>query len=447
MSIRSTIRIMGARAILTLGMFVVLMALTLIIAQYASAHGYVDAPASRSILCKQGVNTDCGSIVYEPQSLETTKGFPNAGPADGKIASANGAFPKLDEQSSTRWSKVQMTPGTRTFTWKFTANHATTNFRYFITKPNWNPNAALTRDQLELTPFCTINYNGAQPPMTLSHDCDVPVRTGYHIILAVWDVDNTANAFYNAIDVQFASGPADTTSPTAPSGLSASNVGTTSATLTWSGSTDNVGVTGYKIYNGSTLLTTVPSSPTTRTLTGLTSSTSYAFKVTAVDAAGNESASSNTVSVTTGQIAVDTQAPSAPPGLHIMGAPTSASMMLMWSPSTDNVGVAGYRIYRGTTLVATVGASATDYTVTGLTASTTYAFSVVAFDAAGNTSASSNISGTTAAPPAEAPWAPGVHYTAGTRVTYNGVVYACRQTHTSLTGWEPPNVLALWLPV
>ncbi len=44
-------------------------------------------------------------------------------------------------------------------------------------------------------------------------------------------------------------------------------------------------------------------------------------------------------------------------------------------------------------------------------------------------------------------WAAGVAYTAGTRVTYNGVTYQCRQAHTSLPGWEPPYVAALWLPV
>lgn len=42
----------------------------------ASAHGYVEGPLSRSAACNIGLNTDCGSIVYEPQSLEALKGFP-----------------------------------------------------------------------------------------------------------------------------------------------------------------------------------------------------------------------------------------------------------------------------------------------------------------------------------------------------------------------------------
>ncbi|OEV15899.1 dioxygenase [Streptomyces nanshensis] len=50
-------------------------------------------------------------------------------------------------------------------------------------------------------------------------------------------------------------------------------------------------------------------------------------------------------------------------------------------------------------------------------------------------------------PPTDPPggtWAPGTSYRAGDRVTYGGVAYRCRQAHQSMTGWEPPNVPALW---
>ena len=49
--------------------------------------------------------------------------------------------------------------------------------------------------------------------------------------------------------------------------------------------------------------------------------------------------------------------------------------------------------------------------------------------------------------PGATTWAPYTAYTAGQIVTYNGVRYQCRQSHSSLPGWEPPNVLALWLPI
>ncbi|WP_114755308.1 endonuclease [Flavobacterium glaciei] len=89
----------------------------------------------------------------------------------------------------------------------------------------------------------------------------------------------------------------DTTAPTAPTALASSGTTQTATTLSWTASTDNVGVTGYNVYRGTTLLGTV--STTTYNVTGLTASTTYSFSVKAKDAAGNISASSNVVNVTT----------------------------------------------------------------------------------------------------------------------------------------------------
>lgn len=438
-----------AKLLAVCGMMIAAAFIMILLSQKASAHGYVDSPGSRAILCKNGQNTDCGAIVYEPQSLEAPKGFPAAGPADGKIASAGGAFPKLDEQSATRWTKVNMSSGQNTFTWKLTAAHATTSWKYYITKPNWNPNAPLTRDSFDLTPFCSVNHGGTQPPFTYSDTCNVPQRTGYHVILAVWEIADTANAFYNVIDVNFGgSNPIDTQAPTAPASLASMATSSTTASLSWNASTDNVGVTGYKVYNGGALVTTVSGATLNYTVSGLTANTAYTFTVKAVDAAGNLSAASNAVNVTTSPVVADTEAPTAPGNLHVMGTPTSTSVALMWNPSTDNVGVTGYKIYRGTTLAGTVSGTASNYTVSGLSPNTAYTFTVRAIDAAGNESSASNsVSTSTADAPAVQAWSPNTSYTAGTRVSYNGSVYECRQSHTSLTGWEPSNVPALWLLV
>lgn len=89
----------------------------------------------------------------------------------------------------------------------------------------------------------------------------------------------------------------DTTAPTAPANLTSTAKTATSVTLSWSASSDNVAVTGYNVYNGSALSTTVTG--TTATVTGLTASTAYTFSVKAKDAAGNLSAASNVLSVTT----------------------------------------------------------------------------------------------------------------------------------------------------
>ena len=97
--------------------------------------------------------------------------------------------------------------------------------------------------------------------------------------------------------VNITAGAADTTAPSAPSTLSASGTTTTTTNLSWNASTDNVAVTGYNVYQGSTLKATVTS--TSYAVTGLTSSTAYTFSVKAKDAAGNISATSNVVNVTT----------------------------------------------------------------------------------------------------------------------------------------------------
>ncbi|HEX5404888.1 MAG TPA: cellulose binding domain-containing protein [Pseudonocardiaceae bacterium] len=92
----------------------------------------------------------------------------------------------------------------------------------------------------------------------------------------------------------------------------------------------------------------------------------------------------------------DTQAPSTPTGLAVTGT-TATSASLSWSPSTDNVGVTGYQVFRGGTMVGTT--AGTSFTDTGLTAATMYGYTVKAVDAAGNVSAASAaVTATTPAP-------------------------------------------------
>lgn len=84
---------------------------------------------------------------------------------------------------------------------------------------------------------------------------------------------------------------ADTTAPSAPGTVTASNIGATVVDLSWGASTDFRGVASYTVYNGATALTTVTA--TTAHITGLTTATQYTLTVKAKDAAGNESAGTN----------------------------------------------------------------------------------------------------------------------------------------------------------
>ncbi|MBU6953238.1 N-acetylglucosamine-binding protein GbpA [Hahella sp. HN01] len=184
------------------------------IAQNVLAHGYISKPASRSYQCKLGENLNCGAIQWEPQSVEGPDRYPEGGPADGKIASAGVShFSELDEQSVNRWKKTPIQAGSNTFMWSFTANHATRDWRYYITKEGWNPNAPLTRNSFEAQPFCSYDGNNQRPPTELSHECNVPSRSGYQVILGVWDVGDTVNSFYQVIDVDFGGGGGDPSEP------------------------------------------------------------------------------------------------------------------------------------------------------------------------------------------------------------------------------------------
>ncbi|PHS61951.1 MAG: peptidase S8 [Flavobacterium sp.] len=199
--------------------------------------------------------------------------------------------------------------------------------------------------------------------------------------------------------VNIIGGNSDTEAPTVPSNLTASNTTQTTTDLSWTASTDNVGVTGYDIYQGTTVIGTTAS--TSYTVTGLSASTTYSFTVVAKDAAGNESAASNSVSVTT----IDSQAPTVPSNLTASNT-TQTSTDLSWTASTDNVGVTGYDVYQGASVIGTT--AGITYNVTGLSASSGYSFTVVAKDAAGNESGvSSSVSVTTLDPPdTQAPTAP-----------------------------------------
>jgi len=169
----------------------------------AYSHAYLTT--SRAKLCQERQNINCGPVIYEPQSLEGIDGFPSLGPKDGAIASAGreDQWSLLNEQTPTRWKKVAMTSGNNTFQWNFKAVHRTKNYKYYITKQGWDSSQPLSRAAFDLTPFCQVQGNNTLPAQEENHHCNVPNRTGYQIILGVWDVSDTGASFYNVIDAEF----------------------------------------------------------------------------------------------------------------------------------------------------------------------------------------------------------------------------------------------------
>ena len=198
-------------------------------------------------------------------------------------------------------------------------------------------------------------------------------------------VKGTNQIFFDVNNTNFTittgSATADTTAPTA-STLSVSGTTASGTNLSWTAATDNVGITGYDVYQNGILKTTT--SATSLAVSGLFSSTGYNFYVVAKDPSGNMSAASNTVNLTT--LYSDTIAPTAST-LSASGI-TSSSINLSWTAATDNLGVTGYNVYQNNSLISTT--TANSLTVSNLSASTAYSFYVVAKDAAGNVSVASN---------------------------------------------------------
>ncbi|NUR59443.1 MAG: hypothetical protein HOV87_12355 [Catenulispora sp.] len=219
-------------------------------------------------------------------------------------------------------------------------------------------------------------------------------------------VNTTYIELYDGATKVWGTGPGGTTvtPPGAPGTPVASAVTAGGATLTWTAATAGSNpIAGYDVYSvsGSTSTKIASSTTTSVTLSGLTPATTYTFDVVARDSAGNVSAASPTVSVTTGSATP----PGAPGGLTVTGT-TASTVGLSWTAATPGtLPIANYVVYRaGTpaTVAATVPGTATTATVSGLTPATAYQFYVVAKDNGGLLSApSATVSATTAtAPPA-----------------------------------------------
>src|SRR5207253_1352182 len=162
--------------------------------------------------------------------------------------------------------------------------------------------------------------------------------TTYSYTVAAYDAARNLSAQSSVVS---ATTQADTQAPSTPANLAATVVSASQIDLTWSAATDNVAVTGYRVYRDGALVTSPVGASVS--ITGLSASVPYSFTVAAFDAAGNVSAPSAPLSVTTPP-PVDSPAPTTPTGLGA-SAVTPTPLTLTWSAATDNVAVTGYRVY------------------------------------------------------------------------------------------------------
>jgi fibronectin type 3 domain-containing protein len=201
-------------------------------------------------------------------------------------------------------------------------------------------------------------------------------------------------------DVQtytFPNNEPDSQAPSTPANLTANAPSRGEVDLSWLPSSDDVGVTGYRVYRDGSFLKALGAGATTYSDTAVTAAHGYSYQVTAVDAAGNESQKQSPPVPATTPGPPDTQPPSAPPGLTA-STPTATQVNLSWAASSDDIGVAGYKVYRDGTSLEAQPIVGTTYSDDEASPGTTYTYEVSALDTAGNESAKSSV--TVKTPPA-----------------------------------------------
>ncbi|MGC1854469.1 MAG: lytic polysaccharide monooxygenase auxiliary activity family 9 protein [Candidatus Aquirickettsiella sp.] len=184
-------------------------------------HGSVTTPQSRAVIYLPE---------WEANGLEAGKFFParasglsdpefatdvknNLPPLDGQIASAGKDFATILDEVKEDWYKHKVQSGQKiTFTWHFAAKHKSRRYNYFMTRANWDPTAKLSRAQFENSPFVSFeekcqpywDCEDLIPTDPTQHLFTLPIRSGYQVLLAIWEVADTGNGFYQVVDLLFA---------------------------------------------------------------------------------------------------------------------------------------------------------------------------------------------------------------------------------------------------
>lgn len=249
----------------------------------------------------QGTGHDIGAFEFQGSRVPTyPAGAVNVARDKPATASSleNGSFPAsyaVDGNLTSRWSSqysnvqwLQVDLGVQY-----------TNLARAVLK--WNP-AYATAYEIQLsdngtdwtTAYSTATGNGDYDDIPLSVQAGRYVRfygtvRGSQWGYSLWELE--------VFGTSTVTDPADTEPPTTPTNLTPSAVSSSQINLAWTSSTDDVGVTGYDIYCGGSLLTSVAG--TSYQDTGLTPATTYSYQVRAKDAAGNTSAVTSSVSATT----------------------------------------------------------------------------------------------------------------------------------------------------
>ena len=422
-------------------------------------HGHVFSPKSRAYFAWEAGKLDYGALnqresgkffpatvgdLHDPYAPQDQTSF--APPPDGKIASANQATGAMLDEPGSHWQKHPVCPGeVLEISGYFAANHVSRRWVYFLTKKDWDPGKVLSRDQFEPEPFYTVQINlqpfwehseQMKPPTPTVHGLPLPERSGYHVLLAVWEVADTPNAFYQVVDLDFVPPDGGGERPSVPTGLKAVSITDKQVELAWKESDGPAPIAFYRIKRNGTMSVDVPAPALTWTDKGVLPQTHYSYVITAHDEAGEVSDPSRPLQV---QTLPEGGGPSAPINLHSMGQ-TTQSITLMWGASTGTAPIVNYLIYRDGVVVKSLSATQTEYEDTGLTPDTEYRYEVKALDLDGKLSPPSNLlrQKTKAEGGGHPAWKLDTFYETGALVSHGGGIWRCLQRHTSYApDWAP----------
>jgi predicted carbohydrate-binding protein with CBM5 and CBM33 domain len=344
------------------------------------------------------------------------------------------------------WKKTSVPANGGNYNLKYfgTAPHYPSYYEIYISRPGFDSSRQTLGwgDVEKLGRFDVRPVNG-----TFSMNINLPSgRSGQTAVLFTrWQrIDIAGEGFYDCADIVFGS-PSNNTDNTPPSiSLTSSSTNVTSAgTITLNANaSDNIGVNRVEFYRGSTKLGEDFSAPYTQSL-NLSSADNgmLTLSARAFDTAGNNTSSSVVnVSVNIGGVVNPTgpvcfyETPNFS-GERFCSDKESNWVGAVWNDRISSVKVAsGYQVV----LYQHTNFGGTTVKLTGDNAN----LSNVGFD---NTTSSFVVSKVVIDPGNGGSWVPNTSYSVGASVTYGGLAYTCRQAHTSLLGWEPPNVPALWL--
>lgn len=215
----------------------------------------------------------------------------------------------------------------------------------------------------------------------------------YRYVVKALDAAGNSSWRSNTLDV-VAGASDDTERPSPPRGLEITNAGGGRVAISWRASTDNVGVVSYTIHRS----TTGDLGPALATTAGTSfadgsvdDATAYTYAIKAIDEAGNESWRSNLVTSERDGRLVDGERPTPPSGLRV--EVVVGGMQLLWTESTDNVGVVDYRVHRSKNdeLGDVLGTGTSGFIDTTAEPGVAYTYAIKAVDAAGNVSWRSNL--------------------------------------------------------